>query len=464
MYEDIKEQFKEVIRHSQGIKNPKVDLLFKDWKKAKSKYINLFGGLIYEWPEQIEFMLDEHSKVIRAAEFVDCVESNFRNPELASFLDKNLDSFFDNIVSESEYNNIPKGMKLLKAFKYFESDKKVLREMQDMASQIIQENKIKGKLCFSVHPLDFLSSSENSYNWRTCHSLDGDYRAGNLSYMVDNTTFMVYLKGADKCYYPAFGDVAWNSKKWRMLIHESTNNSIMFAGRQYPFSSKAGIDIVLNIYNNIKSEYYERIKKKKAMYYYMPIYYNEWSSNYVETYKDDKGEEHLLNEKYIIFNNKLKPLSEAITEGDRALNFNDVLRSSCYEYPYYATLRPPMNYFLLDFDPIEVGGKVPCLQCESDFILSTETMRCDNCELKYGTEENDTYGTCACCGARLYIDDAPEVGDLGEAVCDACYKSECFICDECGEAFFNTDKVITTKDDGVVEYCHHCAKLLFKEE
>lgn len=197
MYEDIKEQFREVIRHSQHIDNPKIDYLFREWEANKSHFIELFGGPIYEWTEPVEFTLDDTQKKNRAMEFANIVADSFNNSELADFIDNNIDTFFENKVSNNQYQNIPKGMKLLKAFKYFENNKCVLRNIQDMASQIIQEDKIKGTLCFSVHPLDFLSSSENTYNWRSCHSLDGEFRAGNLSYMVDNVTFMVYLKGVD---------------------------------------------------------------------------------------------------------------------------------------------------------------------------------------------------------------------------------------------------------------------------
>ena len=197
MYEDIKQQFKEVIKYSQHIEDPKVEYLFREWSANKEKFINLFGGLIYEWPQPVEFTLDDHQKKNRAMEFADIVADSFNNSDLAGFIDDNIDTFFENKVSNDNYNGIPKGMKLLKAFKYFEDNKCVLRNIQDMASQIIQEDKIKGTLCFSIHPLDFLSSSENTYNWRSCHSLDGEFRAGNLSYMVDDCTFMIYLKGAD---------------------------------------------------------------------------------------------------------------------------------------------------------------------------------------------------------------------------------------------------------------------------
>jgi hypothetical protein len=56
-------------------------------------------------------------------------------------------------------------MKLAKAFKFFTDSKTVLYDLQNRASQIIQEDKVEGTLCLSVHPLDFLSSSMNTYNW-----------------------------------------------------------------------------------------------------------------------------------------------------------------------------------------------------------------------------------------------------------------------------------------------------------
>lgn len=126
-------------------------------------------------------------------------------------------------------------MKLVKAFKYFEENPRSLEDIQNYASRIIQEDKIEGTLCFSVHPLDFLSVSENTYNWRSCHALDGEYRAGNLSYMVDRSTFICYLRGAENQKLPHFPeDVLWNSKKWRMLLYMEDKRRGLMAGRQYP--------------------------------------------------------------------------------------------------------------------------------------------------------------------------------------------------------------------------------------
>lgn len=456
MYEDIQQQFNEVISYSQGIADPQTDILFKRWAKAKQKFIDRFGGLIYEWPTPVEFTLDMKEKRTKAMEFANCVHDAFNNMELAEFLDQNIDSFFDNKVSHTLGKNIPEGMKLIKAFKFFENDKTALRHIQDMASQLIQEDKIKGTLCFSVHPLDFLSSSENTYNWRSCHALDGEYRAGNLSYMVDEATFMVYLKGADNTYLPPFNHVKWNSKKWRMLIHASLDDEIMFAGRQYPFNSKSGMDIVLNVYNNLRQQEYSYADHS---WFHK---YRSWRADYVNgyvPYDGDPLDSIELDTKYFVFSGHLIALDEAVKAGYNSLNYNDVLCSTCYTFPYYTVLNPYGYHNIQNIrnNPIVIGEEVGCLHCGNELITESETMRCSHCELEYGFEENDTYGSCACCGRRIYLDDSVSVGDYGELVCDGCFHSLCFICDDCGGVYYKDHSHFVSIDENEEEcYCDHC--------
>jgi hypothetical protein len=79
--------------------------------------------------------------------------------------------------------------------------------------------------------------------------------------------------------------------------------------------------------------------------------------------------------------------------------------------------------------------------------------------MDYGYEENETYGCCSCCGARIYLDDASYVGDYDEPVCDSCYDKECFICEECGETHFNSVKHYirySEAEDNDAYVCQHC--------
>ena len=432
MFEYLENDFKTVIKHSQGIEDPKIDNLFTIWRNSKKKFIERFGGLIYEVPYEVEFNLDPREQNLRIMEFSDEVDRIYHNYELSKFIDANAESFFDNKVSHSGDKNVPKGMKLLKAFRYFEDDKNNLRRLQDAASHVIQENKIKGKLCFSVHPLDFLSSSENSYNWRTCHSLDGDYRAGNLSYMVDRSTFMVYIKGEEECELPHFGPVKWNSKKWRVLMHVSNDDEIMFAGRQYPFNSKSGLDQVLKIYNELmvgKTELYPSENK-----------YGPWKKDYVDMHlSEDNLAPIELQSKYILYDRRLVELPMVVKQGYYAQNFNDILNSHIYKYPYYTIqMRNWYDFGHRMNNPIYIGEEVLCLHCGDNIIHESNTMRCNECELKYGTEENYNYGFCDCCGSR--VDSMFLWPCEGELVCEHCLRTECFMCDDCGEYYFNENK------------------------
>ena len=443
MYEDIKEQFKKVIQYSQGIKEPKVDKLFDTWYKAKREIINeiLGGQLIYQFPTVVEFTLSDEMKRSRAMEFSDFVYDSFENVELSRFLDLNLDSFFDNKVIDSGDTNIPKGMKLIKAFKYFEKNPTKLCVIQNMASNLVQENKIRGYLCLSVHPLDFLSSSENNHQWRSCHSLDGDYRAGNLSYMTDKSTFMAYLKAENgDVILNGFGpEVKWNSKKWRMLLHMSEQNNLIFAGRQYPFSSKVGMDMVLQM-----------IKETETCDW---LQWHDWSDDYIKEVKTYQNSSFSLMERYLYLNNGVVPLKQIVKKGKNSLNYNDLLDSSVYRYPYYT-----IKSFAVP-NEVTLGGLVYCLECEKELITMEGTMRCVDCELEFGTEINDEIRLCDCCGSRVLYDDITVVEPYGDYVCPQCYETHCFVCAQCNEVFYKDDEIYSEKlDDWVCRNCFHDMK------
>lgn len=468
MYDEkIKDQVKRVLKHSQNLDvDLNIDDLMSRWWDSKQKFINRFGGLIYEWPEVIEFTLDEKDKINRFNRLLEEIDVQYLNPQLADFLEDNKDSFFDNIVTNTDkHPEIPKGMKLIKAFKYFESNKYLLTGMQDLASQYIQENKIKGKLCFSVHPLDFLSSSENTYHWRSCHALDGEYCAGNLSYMVDETTFMVYLKGEEEAYLPNFpNDVKWNSKKWRVLLYAEEDDRLLFAGRQYPFSSQGGLDTVLNVYNNL-------VVKSRPNWYDVPYKYNQWQCDYVDTYTTEiEGveQEVRLEERYLVYFRHLLGMNQLIQDGDGALQYNDLLFSTCYKYPFFSILDTGYSFKhpdLLLSNPIKIGQKVRCIRCGMDFIEDSGTMLCYDCNQRYGDLDDDYMCSCACCDSRIYINDAYYVGEYEEPVCDYCYAHHCVVCENCDEPYFKDEcAIVESKDGEPIHLCKACYEELKEKE
>lgn len=440
----IQQEFNQVIAYSQGIDTINTDRLFEQWLDAKRDFIEVFNGEpIYTIPEKISFELSHKEKMLRVNDFIESVSMTFDNEPLADFIEANKETFFNNVVENgtiiSSGEKIPKGMKLVKSFKFFEQDKKTLEELQNRASMIIQEDKIEGYLCFSVHPLDFLSTSENTYNWRSCHSLDGEYRAGNLSYMMDSSTIVCYLRSEkNNNYLPNFPDnVMWNSKKWRMLLFLSDHWNAMYAGRQYPFFS----DTALNM-----------VKHYSIAALNLPGHWSNWHNDELTSYEFEGDIEHrdttFFNSVYIPMKGHLYTKDELITDGENSQHFNDLLRSSCYT-PYYCWNK---NHWRgVHFS---IGAAAPCVRCGESHIITTDSMLCTDCELEYGNSEDEMFTTCDCCGRRILYDESWFVESTGENICESCMQSECMQCACCGELYYKRD--IRYDKDNEDYRCHHC--------
>ena len=450
MYDDIKEQFKKVISYSQNIDYPKVDILFDKWLKAKKYFIDSFGGLIKEIPN-VSFTLSEKTKNNNINDFCDYIEG-YSLYDLSNFIDEEREGFYDNETKKDYWykgQKIPKGMKLVKAFKYFiDYNPNFLSEIQDKASRIIQEDKISGTLCFSVHPLDFLSVSENNYNWRSCHALDGDYRAGNLSYMTDSSTFICYLKGEDDVILPRFpSDVPWNNKKWRVLLYISNDYSMMMAGRQYPFFCEGALDQLAE-YLDFRWPVSERF-----------IGWSKFTNSKINSV--DINENHIdLALPYYVVGHSLVAKTKLVKDLPGSLQYNDLLYSTCYE-PYYAYGYDKEFYdkssIYTGFTSgnntrFSIGGAVPCLKCEDKDIEHNHSMLCDYC---YNEEIIRHEWVCSECGNIYNWDMAPEPYEVeGQLVCEDCFDEYCAQCDECGELFF----ISKMKEDQETHkiYCPEC--------
>lgn len=452
-YDKIKEQFKEVLAYSQEISDPKVDDLFLRWEKAKSYFIEKFNGqLIYEVPEKQVFYLSDTVKKSRIDDFIERLRVKYcASQELLDFVNMEREQFFENTVSirykiEKDNTIIPKGMKLLKAFKYFIHNKEILMDVQNDASRVIQENKVEGKLCFSVHPLDFLSLSENNCNWRSCHSLDGEYRAGNLSYMIDKSTFICYLKAdSEDVKLPNFpNSVKWNNKKWRVLLFLSNDQSMLMAGRQYPFASDGALSVVLQ--NMFFTREYA-------------IKWHDWMSG-TGHHIDISGQDFSLDNNYYVVGYNLLPKHKFIFDNPYSCQFNDLLRSSYYEPVYSLQICrqvyfPDETYLDRGDDDLHfyIGGSVNCINCGTSLVEEEEDcMLCSKCSDELNDE--NCY-TCEYCGCRIpkgeeyYTDD-----DI--ICCEHCFNEHIDQCDNCKLYFDLMTMHSVMKNGEIYRYCSEC--------
>ena len=452
---DIQSKFNKIVKYSQNLSGEvNTDDLFKDWRTNKSVFIDSWDGKLIQELGEITFHLSEEQRAKAVSNVIDQIEylyresgigyPDFRFDDLVNFILENQDNFFENVVKESWKNGdgieIPKGMKILRAFKYFCTDKNLLNDMQSVASMAIQNDKVTGILCMSVHPLDFLSVSENAHNWRSCHALDGEYRAGNLNYMADDCTVICYLKSDHKSQLPRFPeDIKWNSKKWRMLLFFNSNYSFMMAGRQYPFFENS---LLLPIRNEVNRMFDTKFSGWFDFYRTL-----DTAESFLEDENSSNIYEFRYSGKYLCVGNKLIAMKKFVQNGDGTLQFNDLLESSSYTEPYYSFQLHRSwngNYYNApaikqsNIAKIKVGKKCKCLECGKEDITMSEAFLCNHCMIdeNQATDE-DVFGQCEICGCTYVLEEGGSILNQFSNSINVCPNCLDYAirCENCGELY-----------------------------
>ncbi len=431
-FKDFQDSFNKIIMHSQGgLDTERMDSsdLLTQWAEAKTDLANkLLDGKLIKNLGHVTAELSDEQKNAKFDNFIQ--ECNWYGLDLRAidFIRANKRSFWKNTVTISDDRDLI-GMKLTRALKHFIADKNKLDTVQTKISMLLQQVELSGDLCISVHPLDFLSSSENTYHWRSCHALDGEYRGGNLSYMVDSCTMICYIKGEeDTNQLPGF-PIPWNNKKWRMLLEVNDHKDFMITGRQYPMDLGANI---LNILADRMLEYRE--------------IWSDWSTYYVKAIPVPGQGEMNLKAKYIPMRGYLYRYNKVIKDGQGALNYNDLLLSSYYT-PYYIYRKNGIAV-----PEITIGGEPTCPCCGSTTVTTSEALMCDYCTQKY----TDDGIVCDCCGrwyssdeSMTFIDNYSYCGN----VCEHCLREDFTQCERCGEYVLNGD--IMENENGIL-LCRDC--------
>lgn len=128
-------------------------------------------------------------------------------------------------------------------------------------SRLHQRTTITGELCISIHPMDYVTMSDNSYNWTSCMSWEnnGEYHCGTLEMLTSPYVVVAYIKG-NKEY------MNWNSKRWRELFIVS--KEIILGVKGYPYHNDAFEDTVIEWLRELAKEnlgwtYYENIARTR---------------------------------------------------------------------------------------------------------------------------------------------------------------------------------------------------------
>lgn len=102
-------------------------------------------------------------------------------------------------------------------------------------SQILNQAKIKGELCLSIHPMDYMTMSDNDNDWESCMSWinNGCYRRGTVEMMNSPLVVVAYVTSSSPM---CFRDFEWNNKKWRTLIVVDPE-TIITTVKSYPYQN-----------------------------------------------------------------------------------------------------------------------------------------------------------------------------------------------------------------------------------
>lgn len=158
------------------------------------------------------------------------------NSYLARMLPIEID-FGDGHKIKIEKNTKP--MRALgKLVKMFNLDANEFENFRLEHSRIHNTKKLTGKLCLSIHPMDYMTMSMNNEKWSSCMNWrePGGYRGGTIEVMNSNATIVAYLKSDNTELTWDDDSHSWNSKKWRILI--TINETGIYAIKAYPYHNE----------------------------------------------------------------------------------------------------------------------------------------------------------------------------------------------------------------------------------
>ena len=126
--------------------------------------------------------------------------------------------------------------KCIKALKY--SNISLFNEWKNKVSNVHTNEIENATLVISIHPIDFMTMSDNNCNWTSCMSwiTRGCYNAGTIEMMNSNVATVAYLETKHPFKIRLDEDNTLNipNKSWRSLIY--CNKQIVLAGKSYPYA------------------------------------------------------------------------------------------------------------------------------------------------------------------------------------------------------------------------------------
>lgn len=316
-------------------------------------------------------------------------------------------------------------------------------------SRALNDKKISGTLCLSIHPMDYMTMSDNDSGWDSCMGWqsDGGFRQGTVEMMNSPMVVVGYLKAKDDMFIDH--NHKWNNKRWRCLFLVTADfiTSIM----AYPYAHEELTVACVDWLRDLAKENLGWKYDGERPYIYksvgIDVVYSDGKINIIT--KDD-WHDHIgltLNGKDVTKEEIFNYIKENPDTCDAKIArfyfetyvmYNDFGRTDHYAYfnianilTDYAIKCGKSNVFYGSTQNyVYYSGKSECMNCgDIDVDFSDESMLCcTSC---------DDYVTCESCGERIPRDNAYNIDNV--FYCEDCYCENFSECEVCGIEQHNED-------------------------
>ena len=434
-----------------------VDEWLKYWGTNKIKMYKLLGNqFIYRTPfeyckskEEIETQL---TNLVHKEQFPELFKDWLKNhqdifPEDVRFpildcctrytllKDQISENFNFKLEGNKKTFQIQKGMKPIRALNRFltyckevDGINKIMESFEKFRiahSMILNDKFIKGDMVISIHPLDFMTMSDNNSNWQSCMSWkdNGCYHVGTIEMLNSNNVLCCYIENSEPYYFSKEfdknEDYRWYNKKWRQLIYFTKD--IIVSGKPYPYANdeitKALIQIIRDLARkNLHWTYSFGPEEYKDMQYINSSFSMNRARNYIQWGNMTKHN--------ILFDTKGM--------------YNDMINDN---YTTYWCVRNKVKHNKI----ISYSGKAPCLCCGGSIIYTPlddydyndrygncGSSVCDDCLQKFRCDFCDNADS-AKKHYKIFLEDGTEV-----FICEDCIKDYVRKCPDCGKTIFLT--------------------------
>lgn len=361
--------------------------------------------------------------------------------DLISILDTS--SFINNAIPKTirikkdnkKLLQLQKGTKvfsaLQKVLKYFNAPSHFFGRLEKLRiryAQLLSDKTLDNYICISIHPLDFMSMSDNGLDWHTCLSWckDSSYKQGTIEMMNSEYAVCCYLEDSKQWYFDSKNPEArWNNKHIRQLFY--ITDSILLSGKPYPYANNTFTTIVLNKLRELA--------ETNLGYTYESSSIEEYNDADLVDVEDLDYDDDIDLESYA----KSKNFDNTILFETNCM-YNDFIN----EYHNVKLLDKPDTIFYCFRNKVKgckiyhCSGETVCLICGNDIIereydttynqryKGADRLICNNCESK-----REECHSCGCQDKKL-IEVSP-----GVRLCEACIEELTHECDCCGKEYID---------------------------